>query len=142
MEGTSIVWEHIKLSCEMRLVSSFVDREVIILRDDQIEFTQAWKEKKSSALINEEWDHIWKFFIHANNPWGVGFGRRLRGRKYISFVPNNLSTLLLLVYKSLLAKTDIWTTGNLLANKNKNSRDGRKNGGGNLGKIIQPARKI
>lgn len=73
MEGTWIVCEHLESSCEMRLISSFMDGEVILHWDDHIEFTQAWREKNSSALTSEEWDHLWKLFIHANN-WGGGPG--------------------------------------------------------------------
>lgn len=54
MEGTSIICEQIESSREMRLVSSFADREVVLHEDDQIEFMQAWREKNSSTLTNEE----------------------------------------------------------------------------------------
>lgn len=40
----------------MRYISSFIDRKVIRPCDDQIEFTQARREKNSSALTNEEGD--------------------------------------------------------------------------------------
>lgn len=84
MAGTSIVCNPFELNCEMRYVSSLIDRKVIILPcDDQMEFTQAWREKTSSALTNEEWDHTWKLFVHANNPWGQGLaGYPEAGRRW------------------------------------------------------------
>lgn len=121
--STSIVCTHTKSSCKMRLVFSFLETEVILHWDGQIEFTQAWKEKNSYALANEEWDHIWKLFIHINNLWTVEFGKRLRGRKHTNFVPSNLNTFLL-VYKSFFAETDVWPTGNSSVNWSKNSGDG------------------
>lgn len=71
-----------------------------------------WRERNSFALTKSE--IISETFSSMQRTHGEGrFGRRLRGRKYVNFVPSNLNTLLL-AYKSVFAETDVWITGESL----------------------------
>lgn len=89
--------------------------------DDQIEFTQAWREKNSSALTNEEWDHNWKLFVHARNPWGSGFAEDSETGSILTLCQVTWTLFFYLSVSLSFQNTDVWTTGNPSATRSKDS---------------------